>query len=287
MGGRGLPRPRPALAAAAQTDEIQVYDGGLAAEGHFNLTLHNNFTPSGLNDAGLSRAPSSPTGRSTAYPSGRSASPTGSRPGSICPSTATTRTSGWGIDGFKLRALFAVPERGRRDVRLRRQLRVQLQRRSAGTPRTFTSEIRPDPRLAPQDRCDIIVNPILDTAYDGFGNLDFVPSTRVAFNVAPKWQVAVEQYADFGPLQRVPSVRSEQSHKYLRGGRPLRQDLGLRVRRRFRPHRCLRQAHVQDDPRPRSEDAEAEGLTSRGPLVSTTGPPQQDHGQREGHAPGE
>src|SRR5882724_6074776 len=33
---------------SAQTDEIQVYDGGLAARGRFNLTLHNNFIPKGL-----------------------------------------------------------------------------------------------------------------------------------------------------------------------------------------------------------------------------------------------
>src|SRR5258706_7889750 len=33
---------------SAQTDEIQVYDGGLAARGKFNLTLHTNFTPNGL-----------------------------------------------------------------------------------------------------------------------------------------------------------------------------------------------------------------------------------------------
>src|SRR5437016_13195801 len=33
---------------SAQTDEIQVYDGGLAARGRFNLTLHTNFTPEGL-----------------------------------------------------------------------------------------------------------------------------------------------------------------------------------------------------------------------------------------------
>src|SRR5689334_14721811 len=33
--------------AAAQADEIQVYDGGLAAPGVFNLTWHNNFTPKG------------------------------------------------------------------------------------------------------------------------------------------------------------------------------------------------------------------------------------------------
>src|SRR5713101_9833436 len=34
--------------AVAQTDEIQVYDGGLAAPGIFNLTLHSNFTPRGV-----------------------------------------------------------------------------------------------------------------------------------------------------------------------------------------------------------------------------------------------
>ena len=31
----------------AQADEIQVYDGSLAAPGTFNLTLQDNYTPSG------------------------------------------------------------------------------------------------------------------------------------------------------------------------------------------------------------------------------------------------
>ena len=31
--------------ALAQADEIQVYTGGLAPMGTFNLTLHNNYTP--------------------------------------------------------------------------------------------------------------------------------------------------------------------------------------------------------------------------------------------------
>ena len=34
--------------AFAQADEIQVYDGGLAEKGKFNLTWHNNFTPNGV-----------------------------------------------------------------------------------------------------------------------------------------------------------------------------------------------------------------------------------------------
>lgn len=35
-------------AAQAQTDEIQVYDARIAAPGVFNLTLHVNYTFSGL-----------------------------------------------------------------------------------------------------------------------------------------------------------------------------------------------------------------------------------------------
>ena len=36
-----------AVPAAAQTDEIQVYTGGLADPHVFNLTLHNNVIASG------------------------------------------------------------------------------------------------------------------------------------------------------------------------------------------------------------------------------------------------
>ena len=34
--------------SSAQTDEIQVYDAGIAEKGKFNLTWHNNFTPAGV-----------------------------------------------------------------------------------------------------------------------------------------------------------------------------------------------------------------------------------------------
>lgn len=39
--------------AAAQTDEIQVYDAAIAAPGVFNLTWHNNFISSGSNTPGF------------------------------------------------------------------------------------------------------------------------------------------------------------------------------------------------------------------------------------------
>src|SRR5665213_1886114 len=37
--------------AAAQTDEIQVYNAEIAEPGELTLTLHNNFTPEGLQEA--------------------------------------------------------------------------------------------------------------------------------------------------------------------------------------------------------------------------------------------
>ena len=50
-------------------------------------------------------------------------------------------------------------------------------------------------------RFDLIVNPILDTDFNGLGKLDFAPAARVAYNVSKKFAVAIEKYADFGPLQ--------------------------------------------------------------------------------------
>jgi hypothetical protein len=47
---------------------------------------------------------------------------------------------------------------------------------------------------------DVVFNPIVDTAYDGLKNLEFVPATRVAYNFKSGWALAAEEYADFGPF---------------------------------------------------------------------------------------
>ena len=39
-----------------------------------------------------------------------------------------------------------------------------------------------------------------------------MPSTRVAYNVRPSWAVAIEHYADFGPLRNFYSGH-DQSHQ--------------------------------------------------------------------------
>ena len=78
--------------------------------------------------------------------------------------------------------------------------------------RHYTSEVRPIVgwHLKP---IDIIVNPIVDTAYTGgFKSLEFVPAVRVAYNFTPKWAGAIEEYADYGPLRDFYPGR-EQSHQ--------------------------------------------------------------------------
>jgi hypothetical protein len=73
----------------------------------------------------------------------------------------------------------------------------------------ITSEVRPIVGLHLHP-VDIIFNPIVDTNYTGgLGNLEFVPAGRIAYNVNDKWAVAVEEYADFGPLRHFYAMNDQ------------------------------------------------------------------------------
>ena len=195
--------------AAAQSDEIQVYDGGLADPGVFNLTLHNNFTPDGVKtpafpgavtaDKSLNGVPEWAYGVNNWFEAGL-----------YLPLYSRDKDAGFGLDGFKLRTLFAVPHADDRKFLYGVNFEFSYNAKRWDTTR-ITSEIRPiiGWHLKP---IDIIVNPILDTSYDGLGNLDFAPSVRIAYNASPVWAVAVEEYADYGPLRQFNSA-SEQSHQ--------------------------------------------------------------------------
>jgi hypothetical protein len=100
-----LLQPSP---ARAQTDEIQVYDASIAATGAFNLTLHDNYTPSG------SKNPAFPGGIATdrslngavewAY-----GAASWFEAGLYLPVYSVTRNNGVAYNGMKLRALFVTP----------------------------------------------------------------------------------------------------------------------------------------------------------------------------------
>ena len=198
----------PAI-AFAQADEIQVYDGGLAAPGVFNLTLHNNFISKGLTtpafpgavvaDRSFNGVPEFALGVTSWFEAGL-----------YLPLYSWDKNSGFGLDGAKLRLLFAVPNGDDRRFVYGANFEFSYNATRWDTTR-FTSEIRPiiGWHLKP---VDIIINPIIDTSYDGFGNLEFVPAARVAYNFPSGWAIAVEEYADVGLLHHF-APRGEQAHQ--------------------------------------------------------------------------
>ena len=193
----------------AQTDEIQVYDGGLAPVGTFNLTLHNNFTPKGQTTPAFPGAVTADKSWNGVPEWALGVTPW-FEAGLYLPLYSRDNTNGFGLDGFKLRALFAVPNAGERRFFYGANFEFSINAHRWDTTR-YTSEVRPiiGWHLKPWD---IIINPIVDTAYDGLKNLEFVPATRVAYNFASGWAAAAEEYDDFGPL-RAFAPRSQQGHQ--------------------------------------------------------------------------
>ena len=195
--------------ALAQTDEIQVYDGALAPPEVFNLTWHNNFTPSGTTTPAF---PGAVTANKSwnGVPEWALGVTNWFEAGLYLPLYSRDTTMGWGLDGFKLRALFAVPHADERTFFYGANYEFSVNAKRWDTSR-ITSEVRPiiGWHLKP---VDIIINPILDTAWNGFRNLDFAPSERVAYNVNEMWAVAVEEYADYGPLHGFNKV-GDQFHQ--------------------------------------------------------------------------
>jgi hypothetical protein len=186
--------------AFAQTDEIQVYDASIAAQGKFNVMLHSNYTPIGrktpdfpggiIPDHSVNGAVEWAYGVApwmeqglyfpvyTAYSDGREGS----------------------LNGFKIRELFVKPHADNQTFFYGVNFEFSVNYKYWESKR-FTSEVRPIVGLHLHP-VDIIFNPIVDTDYTGgFGGLEFVPATRIAYNVNDKWAVAVEEYADCGPLR--------------------------------------------------------------------------------------
>jgi hypothetical protein len=196
-------------AASAQTDEIQVYTGGLADPGVFNLTLHNNFTPDGIKTPAFEGAVTADKSWN-GVPEWAYGVTKWFEAGLYLPLYSRDNEAGWGLDGFKLRSLFAVPDADNRKFVYGANFEFSINAKRWDTSR-FTSEVRPIVGWH-LSRVDLIFNPILDTAYDGFSNLDFAPSVRVAYNFSKNWALAGEEYADFGPIKDF-LPKSEQSHQ--------------------------------------------------------------------------
>lgn len=189
------------LAAFAQTDEIQVYDGSIAAPGVMNLTWHNNFTPDGQ------KTPAFPGGLIPDKSfNGVTEWAWGITPwfetGLYLPLYSVSKDRGATINGGKIRLLFTTPHAADRTFFYAANFEFSYNAKH-WDPRRFTSEIRPiiGVHLHPWD---IIFNPILDNSYvGGFKSLDFAPCARIAYNLNPKWAIAAEEYSDVGTLRDI------------------------------------------------------------------------------------
>lgn len=200
----------PAL-ALAQTDEIQVYDAEIAEQGVFNLMVHTNFTPVG-------RATPAFPGAIIANDSVNGAAEWayGVKPwfeqGLYLPVYSLNSTNhGATINGFKIRELFVSPHAHKRKFFYGLNFEFSVNALH-WEPKRITSEFRPIVGVHFR-RWDLIYNPILDTDYTGgLKGLEFNPAGRLAYNFAPKWAGAIEEYDGFGPLRGfVPS--SQQFHE--------------------------------------------------------------------------
>lgn len=197
--------------AAAQTDEIQVYDAQIAEPGVFNLMIHTNYTPIGR------KTPDFPG----AIISDRSVNGTAEwaygvtdwfEQGLYLP-VYSLHSENYGLtfNGFKLRELFVRPHAADHKFFYGVNFEFSVNKLYWESKR-ITSEIRPivGTHLG---KVDFIFNPIVDTDYTGgVKNLEFVPATRLAYNLTPKWAVAVEEYSDFGPLKNFRPI-SDQFHE--------------------------------------------------------------------------
>ena len=104
------------------------------------------------------------------------------------------------INGFKLRELFVRPQAHDHTFfyGVNYEFSVNAE---CWEDKRISSEIRPIVGLHLHS-WDLIYNPIVDTDFTGgFGNLQYNPAGRIAYNLNDRWAVAAEAYDGFGPLR--------------------------------------------------------------------------------------
>jgi hypothetical protein len=198
-------------AAFAQTDEIQVYDAEIEELGKFNVMVHNNFTPIGRKTPDFPGGiiPNDSDNGAVEWAYGVAG---WFEQGLYFPVyTAYSQGRDGSLNGFKIRELFVRPHAHDHTFFYGVNFEFSVNYKYWES-RRISSEIRPIVGLHLHP-VDIIFNPIVDTEYrGGFGGLEFVPATRVAYNLNDKWAGAVEEYSDDGPLHHFLPL-NEQFHE--------------------------------------------------------------------------
>jgi hypothetical protein len=190
---------------ARATDEIQVYNAGIAAVGQFTIQQHLNYTPSGLKDA--------------PFPGGL----VSNHAINGTPEFAYGVTDWWEVglylpfaiqdqqflsNGFKLRTLFVSPNADQRNFFY--GINFEFSNTMPRFSQTkFAMEVRPIIGVRNADY-EFIVNPIVDAGFGRLGELDFAPAVRLARKLAQDTYIGLEYYADFGAIGSFPRLADQQ-----------------------------------------------------------------------------
>jgi hypothetical protein len=184
----------------AQTDEIQVYDAEIEDQGVYNVMVHSNFTPIGRKTPDFPGGiiPNDSVNGAVEWAYG--VAPWFEQGLYFPVYTAYSQGRGGSLNGFKIRELFVLPHAHDHTFFYGVNFEFSVNYKYWES-RHITSEVRPIVGLH-LHQFDFVFNPIVDTDYSGgFGGLEFVPATRLAYNFNDKWAIAAEEYSDFGPLR--------------------------------------------------------------------------------------
>jgi hypothetical protein len=190
---------------ASATDEIQVYNAGIAAVGQFTIQQHLNYIPLGVKD------PPFPGG----LISHNSLNGT--------PEFAYGITDWWEVglylpfavrdqvfysNAFKLRTLFVSPHADQRNFFY--GINFEFSRQTPPFAQTrYAMEMRPIIGLR-NSEYEFIVNPIVDVGFGRFGEQHFVPAARLARKFDQDLFFGFEYYSDFGQIGRVPTFANQE-----------------------------------------------------------------------------
>jgi hypothetical protein len=195
----------PYAGALAQTDEIQVYDATIAEPGQVDMTVHANYTPRGRTDADFAGGvvPNHSVNGAFEFAYGLRED---WELGLYLP-VYTYADSRLQFDGAKLRSLWVSPQARQR--RFFYGLNIEYSFNAPHWDNSRTSlEIRPIVGVR-AGHWDFILNPIIDSDFDGLGRMHAEPAARVAYNFSDTVATAVETYSDLGPLSHMYSWQSQ------------------------------------------------------------------------------
>jgi len=194
------------LASSARaTDEIQVYNAGIAETGQFTIQQHLNYVALGQ------KSPPFPGGLASNH----------SLNGT--PEFAYGVTDWWEVglylpfsiqderfysDAFKLRTLFVSPHAEQRNVFYGVNFEFSNETPPFSQSR-FSMEIRPIIGVRNSDY-EFIVNPIVDIHFGKFAEQHFTPAARIARKFGDDLFAGFEYYSDLGQIGRFDKLADQQ-----------------------------------------------------------------------------